>query len=487
LRMFLAALLALLYCIVRPNVAAQPPCTLPPDFWCDHPNVTLACTGSLSYCESYKANRAGRKLDLRLAFETACPDSQKFIIYRMYPNVLSQPSMVDMVDFKAYPWGLAKRESDQKVRCHHGQRECIGNRVLSCALRHYDNDKFRQGKVLNCFMSHMMYRGEPLAGMEKCMDSILAAPAEKSEVIGCAKGRQANELEKTAEIETQKILTTPRFVPFISVNGHAHIHMQSYQLMMTEKIQIWNSSVNRFRSPSAARPSQCQSPPDFWCSDPLITSECYNANGCSSYQRVIYGKPLHIRIIYNSQLPNSRMYILHYLRTNVLRNAISSQKVIVELEPTALSSRAQCDSPQSPCYEQALQECVASTLNSPIERTNVLLCLLEAWSGNAATVRAAFVKKCSSLAPSTPQLKDNALKCVESQQWRALAQSRATRQMGLWPEPKRSDPWLVINGYSLSSAQEYARILHRTICLWYRGPGHVPEKCGRCEYEPTHC
>jgi hypothetical protein len=65
-------------------------------------------------------------------------------------------------------------------------------------MLYYTNDGFRKGKVLNCFMrqaqliiilfsvfffSHMMYRGEPFLGMQKCLDSMLAPPEAKASIV----------------------------------------------------------------------------------------------------------------------------------------------------------------------------------------------------------------------------------------------------------------------------------------------------------------
>lgn len=160
-------------------------------------------------------------------------------------------------------------------------------------------------------------------------------------------------------METHKILSgTPRFVPYISVNGYGHIHMQAYQMVLADKLRAWNSSLNSMALRRVA-PSRCQSPPDFWCSDPSITADCYNPSGCSAYMGAIYGKPIHIKVIYNSQLPSSRQYVLRYIKPNFMRTAgttyVKPSQSVIELEPTALAAGAQCSTPQQSCYAEALQ------------------------------------------------------------------------------------------------------------------------------------
>jgi len=79
-------------------------------FRCDHPAQTLACTGSSSYCEKFRSSRRGRPAtEIRLAIETGCPDSQNIVTRYFQPRLLSQPRLRDLVDFRAFPWGLARR------------------------------------------------------------------------------------------------------------------------------------------------------------------------------------------------------------------------------------------------------------------------------------------------------------------------------------------------------------------------------------------
>uniref|UniRef100_A0A915D5R9 Uncharacterized protein n=1 Tax=Ditylenchus dipsaci TaxID=166011 RepID=A0A915D5R9_9BILA len=239
-----------------------------------------------------------------------------------------------------------------------------------------------------------------------------------------------------------------------------------------------------------ASTSKCNLPPDFWCSDPTIISECYTASGCSQYLNAIYGKPIHITVIYNPQLAVSRRYVLGYLKPHFVdrTNTQNEGKALLELEPAPIvaPNLSQCD---GGCQEQALQECVASKFTDVKERTNQLICLMEARDANNKNVSATsiidlWVQKCGNRNHAT---KETVLRCLDTQAWKQLTSQRAARQQALRPEPRRREPWILINGFSLESVQEHGHILHRMICLWYRGPNHNREHCARCEYEPTSC
>lgn len=85
------------------------------------------------------------------------------------------------------------------------------------------------------------------------------------------------------------------------------------------------------------------------------------------------------------------------------------------------------------------------------------------------------------------KIKYNFRNCVNSQEWRTFFNQRIVSQRSLKPYAPQWMPWVVLNDYSLNTVQSLNHILHRMICIWYRGISHDRDFCGRCEYEPTHC
>lgn len=59
----------------------------------------------------------------------------------------------------------------------------MGNRLLSCALNHLHLDRAKKERILYCFMSHMMARGEPETGMVECLDKVWTQPAMIGEIM----------------------------------------------------------------------------------------------------------------------------------------------------------------------------------------------------------------------------------------------------------------------------------------------------------------
>ncbi|KAI6188319.1 GILT-like protein F37H8.5 [Aphelenchoides besseyi] len=478
----IAALLIYVLCTDQTVDSANVPrssCTLPIDFWCDHPSVAIACTGSLAYCDRYRATRSNRPVDISLAFEAACPDSQRFVVDRLYPQVLST-EIARLVNFKAVPWGLAKRETAEKVRCHHGERECTGNRLITCLNSQFGANSFTTHKTFYCFMSLMQNRQQdPEIAMQSCLRQSNVSMATIQTIVSCSKSPQATALQRDDEAATRQILSQPRFVPFISINGKSHIHMQAMQMVLAEKIKSWNMSLQHIVPSTYPPTSKCDYPSDFWCSDSTITQECFNSAGCANYENAINGQPLRFTIFYRSDDPQSRSYVLNYIKRHFLLNSAENQrrtigKATVELEPAATLNQpcglANCD-------EQAVQHCIANKISNATVKTNMLLCLLEAGGSMIDN----WASRCYTFFPSS---RNTILECAKSNEWRQILTTRTAAQNSLKPIPRQSNTWLVINGYSLPTPQLYLNILHRAVCHWRGGKNR---DCDRCEVEATHC
>ncbi|KAL3094080.1 hypothetical protein niasHT_027408 [Heterodera trifolii] len=497
---------------LRPTLSAPSPpsvpraplkCSLPSEFWCDHPEIELLCTGSTHFCEAYKANQKGKGVEMKLAFESGCPDSQKLIVDRLFPRVLDNPSLSGMVDFKAIPWGLAKRrQSDHQVQCHHGANECAANRLLSCALKHPYSDKSRRHRLLNCFMAKMMSKSEPENAMISCLAK---SGLSRNEILNCAQTDAVTLLQLEDEKETEHILNSPRFVPFVSLNGWSHLALQApAQLLLTEKLAHWNDTLNGVsiykRSALKSLPTpyrSCALPPDFWCSsDSSVTGACFDEQKCRTFQRSLYGIPVQLKVIYDSQLSASRDYLRRFVRpqffsgTRAQRYAQNAGKVHVELEPAAMtqSKIGECvgTATTAQCQRRILEICVFAAFVNAEQRSVQLMCIndIERWK-SADDIVTVWQRNCYPAKKQREQIRF----CVSSDAiWRQANARLGLAQFGaLWPEQQRTDPWVVLNGLSLSTVQRYSLVLDQLVCLWYRGPGHDPTECGRCEYEPTHC
>lgn len=124
--------------------------------------------------------------------------------------------------------------------------------------------------------------------------------------------------------------------------------MQAIQTIMPEKVRAWNMTLSQVLTQKVPKNTMdCQIPPDFWCADSAITNDCYTDVGCADYFRLIYGKPIHIRVLYRSGSDSWQKYLNNYLRPNFLKpNALTREnkgKFILEIEPLGNTIEENCD------------------------------------------------------------------------------------------------------------------------------------------------
>jgi hypothetical protein len=106
-------------------------CNIPPDFWCLHPDISSKCETTI-YCNR---QLTGQRMQLTIAFESLCNDSQSLIVERLYPRVLNQTNLSDRIDIQILPWGGAKRDNATgHISCTHGIAECHVNLLVSCVM-----------------------------------------------------------------------------------------------------------------------------------------------------------------------------------------------------------------------------------------------------------------------------------------------------------------------------------------------------------------
>uniref|UniRef100_A0A1B6CR92 Gamma-interferon-inducible lysosomal thiol reductase n=1 Tax=Clastoptera arizonana TaxID=38151 RepID=A0A1B6CR92_9HEMI len=97
------------------------------------------------------------KIPVSVYYESYCPDSVKFLTKQLYPAYTSP--LASFLNITLVPFGKAsytKNESGAYTfNCHHGNKECIGNKVHACALNLLPSmdDAFR---FINCASAMIM-------------------------------------------------------------------------------------------------------------------------------------------------------------------------------------------------------------------------------------------------------------------------------------------------------------------------------------------
>ncbi|KAI6242783.1 Gamma-interferon-inducible lysosomal thiol reductase [Aphelenchoides fujianensis] len=322
-------------------------------------------------------------------------------------------------------------------------------------------------------MRLMQAKADPEAALRAAAQQSRLAPQAVESIVSCAKGKSEREAAARRRAGNRGILTSTRFVPFIALNGRSHLHMQAVQMMLPSKLKAWKQILS---APNGNAPnSSCNSMPDFWCSSPEITQECFNEAGCRNHQNAVWGRPINLKLVFRSDNHQARSYVMNYVKRYFLssENSRIKGKATFELEARGLA-------PESVRTVQLRGPSGPALVSDASIRTKMIVCLLEA-GGSALE---SWNSRCHTFLPA---VRDSVSECAKSNEWRGELAKRAAAHNAYWPVIPQKDPWLLVNGYSLPTAQFYLEDLHRLVCMWYRGPGHSRDDCSRCEYEQTHC
>ncbi|XP_023712318.1 GILT-like protein 1 [Cryptotermes secundus] len=160
--------------------------------------IFLAVTGSESK----------QKVHVTVYYETLCPDSQRFIKFQLYP---AWKDLRDHLILEFVPFGKSSGNRFDGFKCQHGERECRGNLMQSCALSLL-NSSGPQMEFVYCVMSSVDGSQEG----KRCSEKVGISWAA---VDSCTKSTVGTTLQLMAQEETLKLAPLGLgFVPTITFN-----------------------------------------------------------------------------------------------------------------------------------------------------------------------------------------------------------------------------------------------------------------------------
>lgn len=175
----------------------------------------ISVFGALSVLASVAS---GDKPTVTVYYESLCSDSIAFVTKQLFPNYAS--SMKNYYNLKMVPYGKSKLVSGSdpttwKFTCHHGERECYGNKVHGCALeRTHDLDASL--RFIVCLMKKTLEDRTAPYPVEDCAS---ATNVDSRDIIQCANYTAGNEVLKKYGDETDSFMNPLVSVPTVSFDG----------------------------------------------------------------------------------------------------------------------------------------------------------------------------------------------------------------------------------------------------------------------------
>ncbi|XP_018015109.1 gamma-interferon-inducible lysosomal thiol reductase [Hyalella azteca] len=159
-------------------------------------------------------SRNHAKVEVTVYFETLCPDSKMFFRSQLLPTYTDLKDILD-VNFVPFGKALARpRLREGRVsfefQCQHGQRECQGNRVMSCAQSVLSKED--QMRLFSC----MMAKRDPAAAGRECTQAL---DMEWDPIERCAGRKLGAVLLYMNGRKTAVLRPKLNFVPTVTING----------------------------------------------------------------------------------------------------------------------------------------------------------------------------------------------------------------------------------------------------------------------------
>lgn len=118
-----------------------------------------------------------QKLNVKVYYESLCPDSARFINTQLTPVTMD---LLQYVDLHLIPYGKSTyntQGSDVNFNCHHGPNECYGNKIHACVVENVQSDSYRKESreqlvltYVDCLMKNS--RKDAVFPIERCANAI---------------------------------------------------------------------------------------------------------------------------------------------------------------------------------------------------------------------------------------------------------------------------------------------------------------------------
>lgn len=150
-------------------------------------------------------------------YESLCPDSIRFYINQLYPTM--QTKLSESIDLSLVPYGKSTHHKADNgtwlFECHHGERECYGNKVHACAIEKIPSKNERL-KYLNCLMKNMLADRTAVFPAETC--AVQEAIGEKEAILSCANSTEGDNFLANMGDITKKLNPPLTSVPTVLFN-----------------------------------------------------------------------------------------------------------------------------------------------------------------------------------------------------------------------------------------------------------------------------
>ena len=210
--MYLHALSVVVMMVVSSTAAYQ--CNFPPSLWCSSRRIARVCEVE-KQCKSYlstKKTSDAPKVNFTLYYESLCGGCRDFIKTQYYTAFKAIGSILNV---NLVPYGNAmeiQHGNEWDYTCQHGEEECIGNLIETCAIHLHPNASVFF-PFIHCIETSSSY---PRQAAPSCAEKFRL---DYTTIKQCANGALGNSLEHEMALKTGALNPPHQFVPWVTLNG----------------------------------------------------------------------------------------------------------------------------------------------------------------------------------------------------------------------------------------------------------------------------
>ena len=158
------------------------------------------------------------KVQIDLYYESQCPACRDQVT-RNFKTAMNTPGFLDMADVRLHPYGNAretlKSDNTWAFSCQHGEAECQYNYMETCALNYQTN-------WLQTFNFIACVEGQDYSTNYDSVAQTCAAQNNITDVNSiqtCMRSTMGNTLEHKVALQTDALVPSHRYVPWLVANG----------------------------------------------------------------------------------------------------------------------------------------------------------------------------------------------------------------------------------------------------------------------------
>lgn len=207
--------IVVIFAVVVFATSLENKCNVPPEFWCSSEEVARDCQVTEQCHRYYEPKAKADKVQLTLYFESLCPDCKNFFRSQL---TKTYTALSDIINLTLVPYGNAREEKDAasgkwKYTCQHGEDECVGNLIETCAIHLLKNISV-YFPFISC-IEHDQF-GTPQFSAKKCAKQ---QGIDLQPIMDCSTSSLGNSLEHQMALKTEALNPPHKYVPWVTLNG----------------------------------------------------------------------------------------------------------------------------------------------------------------------------------------------------------------------------------------------------------------------------